>query len=164
VGDIIKKDLLDTTSTHKHPRQKLHPRTRKHPSSNHTQFTMKISSTFTLLLSVASVATALPKGKKHHAKHSFKVHRVEGNKYVRSHSNAITKSYQKWGMALPEEFLQNTLDIGNTKVDASGNITTPGQVGSVENTPTQYDVEFLSPVTIGGQTLMMDFDTGSSDL
>ncbi|ERT01192.1 aspergillopepsin I [Sporothrix schenckii 1099-18] len=37
-------------------------------------------------------------------------------------------------------------------------------VGIVINTPTSGDVEYLSPVSIGGQTLNMDFDTGSSDL
>ncbi|OAA67099.1 extracellular aspartic proteinase [Niveomyces insectorum RCEF 264] len=36
--------------------------------------------------------------------------------------------------------------------------------GSVANTPTAGDVEYLAPVTIGGQTLNLDFDTGSSDL
>ncbi|KAI4106201.1 MAG: hypothetical protein L6R37_002288 [Teloschistes peruensis] len=36
--------------------------------------------------------------------------------------------------------------------------------GSVTTTPEQYDTEYLTPVTIGGQTLNLDFDTGSSDL
>ena len=31
-------------------------------------------------------------------------------------------------------------------------------------TSSQNDAEFLSPVTVGGQTLVMDFDTGSSDM
>ncbi|KAI3393926.1 hypothetical protein diail_3488 [Diaporthe ilicicola] len=37
-------------------------------------------------------------------------------------------------------------------------------VGLVTNTPEQGDVEYLSPVNIGGQTLNLDFDSGSSDL
>lgn len=36
--------------------------------------------------------------------------------------------------------------------------------GSVTATPEQYDSEYLCPVTIGGQTLNLDFDTGSADL
>ncbi|CAJ2512565.1 Uu.00g055800.m01.CDS01 [Anthostomella pinea] len=36
--------------------------------------------------------------------------------------------------------------------------------GLVINTPEAGDVEYLSPVNIGGQTLNMDFDSGSSDL
>jgi hypothetical protein len=41
---------------------------------------------------------------------------------------------------------------------------TTGGVGLVVNNPTSGDTEYLSAVTIGGQTLVMDFDTGSSDL
>jgi hypothetical protein len=36
--------------------------------------------------------------------------------------------------------------------------------GKVTATPESGDVEYLSPVTIGGQTINMDFDSGSSDL
>jgi hypothetical protein len=36
--------------------------------------------------------------------------------------------------------------------------------GLVTATPEQGDVEYLSPVQIGGQTINMDFDSGSSDL
>ena len=36
--------------------------------------------------------------------------------------------------------------------------------GTVTATPEQYDAEYLCPVEIGGQTLNLDFDTGSADL
>jgi len=36
--------------------------------------------------------------------------------------------------------------------------------GEVSATPEQNESEYLSPVTIGGQTLNLDFDTGSADL
>ena len=36
--------------------------------------------------------------------------------------------------------------------------------GSVVASPEQYDVEYLEQVTVGAQTLELDFDTGSADL
>jgi aspergillopepsin I len=36
--------------------------------------------------------------------------------------------------------------------------------GNVTATPEQYDSRYLCPVDIGGQTLNLDFDTGSADL
>lgn len=36
--------------------------------------------------------------------------------------------------------------------------------GIVSADPTKYDSSYLAPVVIGGQTLMLDFDTGSADL
>jgi len=38
------------------------------------------------------------------------------------------------------------------------------QSGTVAAFPEAYDSEYLCPVTVGAQTLMLDFDTGSSDL
>lgn len=48
--------------------------------------------------------------------------------------------------------------------------TVPQQVmdaassGSVITTPEQYDSEYLTPVTVGGTVMNLDFDTGSADL
>ena len=36
--------------------------------------------------------------------------------------------------------------------------------GTVAANPEQYDQAYLEPVSVGGQTLNLDFDTGSSDL
>lgn len=56
-------------------------------------------------------------------------------------------------------------DAGAT---ASTNTGTAGSTGSgtatVHATPVNYDAEWLCPVTVGGQTLNLNFDTGSSDL
>jgi len=43
-------------------------------------------------------------------------------------------------------------------------ITNSSGIGLVTATPEQGDIEYLSPVKIGGQTLNLDFDTGSADL
>jgi hypothetical protein len=50
------------------------------------------------------------------------------------------------------------LQPANTSVDATN------EDGSTTASPSDNDAEFVSPVTVGGQTLVMDFDSGSSDL
>jgi aspergillopepsin I len=59
---------------------------------------------------------------------------------------ALQKAFSKFGAVVPA-------DVAAAAAD-----------GSVSATPEAYDQEYLSPVTIGGQTLNLDFDTGSSDL
>jgi hypothetical protein len=52
-----------------------------------------------------------------------------------------------------------------TEAGSRGNNTVlANQVGLVANTPEPQDVEYLSEVKIGGQSINLDFDTGSSDL
>ena len=50
------------------------------------------------------------------------------------------------------------------KVDAAASKAAGTDDGTVAANPEQYDQAYLEPVTIGGQTLNLDFDTGSSDL
>lgn len=52
----------------------------------------------------------------------------------------------------------------NVTSNAANTTTLAAGVGQVAATPEQGDVEYLSPVNIGGQTLNLDFDSGSSDL
>lgn len=52
-----------------------------------------------------------------------------------------------------------------TGVTSSGSLAANASgAGVVTATPEQGDIEYLAPVTIGGQTINMDFDSGSSDL
>ena len=61
---------------------------------------------------------------------------------------SMAKTYAKFGAAAPPEVL------------AAAAVST----GTVVATPSEYDSEYDCPVTIGGQVLQLDFDTGSSDL
>ncbi|KAK3936227.1 aspartic peptidase domain-containing protein [Diplogelasinospora grovesii] len=80
---------------------------------------------------------------------------VRNPHFVRHGPLALAKAYQKYGAPLPEDL----------KV-AVANIVQKRTTGSVVTTPQQYDVEYLTPVSIGtpAQTLNLDVDTGSSDL
>ncbi|KAK0732040.1 penicillopepsin [Lasiosphaeris hirsuta] len=106
----------------------------------------------------------------------------------------LAKAYRKYSMPLPQGLLDalrsqqnNTVEAESAQTKAKGgpgsmvpfhrppcaacnneNSTAQASnttgVGSVTTTPEQGDVEYLSPVTIGGQTINLDFDSGSSDL
>ncbi|KAF2100754.1 aspartyl protease [Rhizodiscina lignyota] len=71
---------------------------------------------------------------------AFRVDQVESGKRV----------YQKYSKTVP------------TKVSAAA--AAAAASGSVEASPEQYDAEYLCPVSVGGTTLNLDFDTGSADL
>ncbi|KAK0621950.1 penicillopepsin [Bombardia bombarda] len=115
-------------------------------------------------------------------KRSFKVERVK-NAYFKGHDGPkqLFKAYSKFSMPVPQGLLDSLRSgagaTGNIAVESVesggagstlGNSTTVASnttgVGLVTTTPEQGDIEYLSPVTIGGQTLNLDFDSGSSDL
>ncbi|KAL8963166.1 MAG: hypothetical protein Q9193_000535 [Seirophora villosa] len=71
---------------------------------------------------------------------------------------ALDRVFKKYGWAVPERI--------NSKIHVPQNISTKNAEGegTVKATPEEADTSFLSPIKVGGQTLMMNFDTGSSDL
>ncbi|KAF7558365.1 hypothetical protein G7046_g5807 [Stylonectria norvegica] len=103
-------------------------------------------------------------------KRSFKVERVPNSKFTgRNGPRALAKAYRKFGVALPQGLVdvlesQKAAKASSLGRRVNGGNTSTGQTGSVKATPEANDVAFLSPVSIGGQTLNLDFDTGSSDL
>jgi hypothetical protein len=64
---------------------------------------------------------------------------------------AMAKAYRKYGFQLDS-------------VSAVNNAATTGQTGQVTATPLEDGAEYIEQVSIGGQMLNMEFDTGSSDL
>lgn len=68
--------------------------------------------------------------------------------FMLSGPSAMAKVYAKYGKEVPAV-------IAAAAANNDGTVTA---------SPEEYDSEYLCPVTIGGQTLQLDFDTGSSDL
>ncbi|KAK4216041.1 hypothetical protein QBC37DRAFT_106610 [Rhypophila decipiens] len=120
---------------------------------------------------------------------SFKVSQVYNTNFSQKGKGprAVAKVYQKYGLDVPQNLVQilqallKELDLDDTPnrsfsssrrplTAGTGNGTfygngTDGQ-GEVSATPQLFDVQYLAPVQIGTppQTLMLNFDTGSSDL
>ncbi|MCJ1312949.1 hypothetical protein MMC25_006625 [Agyrium rufum] len=125
------------------------------------QFTLSSALCATLLLldQASAAPTTHSKSKKAADLTSYRINRVpSGRTLVRNGKSAYVKAFAKYGMPLPEDY-----DVTPT-IKSKINAAASGQTGVVTNEPTPGDVEFISPVTIGGQTIPMDFDTGSSDL
>lgn len=81
----------------------------------------------------------------------------------------MRKVFRKYNLK-PREDISKEGVIGLTKQNKGGKNGTgveasaTNQTGTVVAAPEQNAALFLSPVDIGGQTLNLDFDSGSSDL
>ncbi len=78
----------------------------------------------------------------------FIIHQSIPKPFKKSGPAAVLSTYGKYNGTAPEDVV---------KAAAAND-------GMVTSTPKQYDLEYLTPVTVGGQVLNLDFDTGSSDL
>lgn len=94
-----------------------------------------------------AVAFSSPTLKKRSFVHHVK--RTIDRTHPASGPNAMLKAYAKFGFSTPSR---------------AANATAAAGTGSVAASPEPNAAEYLSPVIIGGQTVTMDFDTGSSDL
>jgi len=92
-----------------------------------------------------SIASGSPVEKR---KTAFTVHQTVPKPFIKSGPAAVAAVYAKYGATPPKDV-----------IDAAAS-----NDGTVTTNPEQYDSEYLTPVTIGSQTLNLDFDTGSSDL
>ena len=116
------------------------------------------------LLSVSVVASPLNRRDGDYSK----IHRqANPGASPRNGTQAMLRAYQKyqWGAPITtnEHISTNAAsDPVNEKL-ATGGVSGSGS-GLVAATPEQHNSEYLCPVTIGGQSLNLDIDTGSSDL
>ncbi len=79
---------------------------------------------------------------------NFIVHQTIPKPFKKSGPAAILSTYGKFNACAPGDVI---------KAAAAND-------GTVSANPGPNDFEYLSPVTVGGQTLNLNFDTGSSDL
>ena len=128
---------------------------------------------FIVALLVAIVlAVPAPSRRRNIQKRSFKVPRQLNAAHPTGPNGmaAMRKVFRKYNLK-PRENLSKEGVIGLTKQKGGKNGTGAGaetsatnQTGTVVAAPEQNAALFLSPVDIGGQTLNLDFDSGSSDL
>jgi hypothetical protein len=111
-----------------------------------------------LLLSscLINIALAAPVLEQKRQPGSFKIERVRNPHYQPNGPAELKRAYKRYGIDVPVE-LDRRLAARDATAVSNG-------TGEVANTPVFRDKEFLSPVTIGGQGFLLNFDTGSSDL
>lgn len=113
-----------------------------------------------LLLASALSAPTTPQLRKR----SFKVSRIRQHNYVPNGPAALRKAYLKFGPGDIDLIPGGEVAARVDAAIANSQPQTDVENGEVDAEPTQNDAEFVAPVSIGGQTLVMDFDTGSSDM
>lgn len=118
---------------------------------------------FVLLIFTAIVTTfaaPAPAEKSKKFTGSFKVPRVRQHNYVPDGAFALRKAKKKFGIGtldtIPGTDFTPTISTNNK----ASNLTS-GE-GDGPSAP-QNDAQFLSPVTVGGQEMILNFDTGSAD-
>lgn len=98
-----------------------------------------------------------------HKKRSFKVKRVEVPNYRPNGPKAYKRALLKFGFD-DISFVPDGEVASRIKAATAASVSGAGEEdGETSASPTQNDAQFLSPVNVGGQTLIMNFDSGSSD-
>ena len=118
---------------------------------------------FASLLLVAHLLTTVLAGPVPYlrTKRSFKIPRIQQHNYVPDGTFALRKAYSKFGLGALDTYPGINF---SPKAAAAADREISNEDGEVSASPTQNDAQFLSPVTVGGQTLVLNFDSGSSDM
>lgn len=87
-----------------------------------------------------------------HKRSAFSVNQVAAGKVYKNGPLQMMKTYAKYAK------------VGAVAPSDVVSAAAAAQSGQVTATPEEYDESYLCPVSVGGQTLNLDFDTGSADL
>lgn len=113
---------------------------------------------FALLLALL-VSTIVAVPTKQLRKRTFKIHRVENPAYVADGRMAMKRAYAKFGLgdieSKPDSDVRARVNAAKT--------STGTEDGGTSALGTQNDAQFLSPITVGGQQIVVNLDTGSAD-
>lgn len=119
----------------------------RHPRSTFVSFLVLnmpgLSSIILASATLLSAAVAIPAGK---PGASFSVVQTANPRFKANGPAAYAQAYSKFSKAMPADW---AAALGS---------------GTVAAFPQKFEIEYLCSVNIGGQTLSLDFDTGSSDL
>ncbi|KAK4545226.1 hypothetical protein LTR36_003405 [Oleoguttula mirabilis] len=102
---------------------------------------------------VASATVSLAAPHELVGRSTFSVEQVAAGKVFKSGPLAMMNTYAKYAKA-----------GAVAPADVTSAAAAAVQSGQVAANPEAYDESYLCPVTVGGQTLNLDFDTGSADL
>lgn len=126
---------------------------------------------FVTLLAAVVLAVPAPARKRGLQKRSFKVPRQVNRAHPTGPNGAaaMRKVFRKYNFKVKEDFMVKEGFISFTKQSqnataAAAAATGGNTTGTVAANPEENAALFLSPVDVGGQTLNLDFDSGSSDL
>jgi aspergillopepsin I len=109
---------------------------------------------FTTALALAAAVQAAPTETR--ASSSFSIPAIHNTQHTRNGTAAMLKAYKKFGLKPSQQFSDSFINEITT--------SRKRQDGSVTASPDPNNVEYLVPVTIGGEKLNLDFDSGSADL
>ena len=132
-----------------------------------------LNSLFHLALILASSTSAAPTDNNQYTK----VGRVPtGSQKNKDGILQLHKTYRKYNWEMPEKLAESANIVREKSVTTTSSFVysgvqkiaaqqqKQGTIGSVSAVPQSHNAEFLCPITVGGQTLNFDIDTGSSDL
>jgi hypothetical protein len=107
----------------------------------------------TAALAIASSVAATPVQKRD----AFSVEQVARGTFRKNGPAQMVKTLRKYGKAVPDNLLAAAENGASVQAEAD-----TGSDPAVPNDA--YDSAYLSPVTVGSNTVHLDFDTGSADL